>query len=163
MNIVLLFIVLFIIIIVIKFSNFTPIAADTPYDDFPSQKINDELTKKYLNDTVDVRKKIHIIINDSQFKEVLKYTPGLSEFKMSGDPPSISVLKTQGDPTKISKLDNTKLLIKASELIDLINEYIELAQSTTDVYTPDQLKAFNVYYQNMLNNIKIIKGYLEKK
>ena len=162
MNIVLLFIVLLIVIVIIKFSNFAPIAADTPYDDFP-QKNNEELTKKYLDDTLDVRKKIHIIINDPQFKEVLKYTPGLSEFKMSGDPPSISVLKTQGDPTKISKLDTTKLLVKANDLIDLVNEYIKLAQATTDVYKPAKLKSFNVYYQNMLNNIKIIKEYLEKK
>jgi len=121
-------------------------------------------TELYLSQTTDLRNKIGSIINDPDYQILINSVPGQKNYTISGDPPTLTPFITDGDTSKVDSLkdDFPALLAETNELINSLNNYISIAKESQGVYTPEKLNAFLVYYNNMLNNIIVIKKYLEK-
>jgi hypothetical protein len=149
MNISLLLIILLIVLLVLNFK--IKFMAEDP-------------TQMYLSQTNDIRNTISGILNDPDYRILIENVPGQKIYIISGDPPSLTPEIIKGDTSKVESLENIfpKLLGQTNELIDNLNDFIELAEDSTGVYTSEKLNAFMVYYKNMLNNITLIKNYLEK-
>jgi hypothetical protein len=118
-------------------------------------------TQQFLSDTLNDRTIISNILSDSEFMLLVNNVPGQTVFNISGDPPVLSKTISEGNVTKLnsSKLNFSKLSSKCDEIILAINNYISKAQNST-IYTPERLKAFELYYENMVNNISIIRNYI---
>ena len=121
-------------------------------------------TQQFLSDTLNDRTIIANILSDAEFIILMNNVPGPTVFNISGDPPVLTTTVIEGNHEiltglKLSKLKLSKLSSKCDELILAINNYISKAQNST-IYTPDRLKAFELYYENMVNNINRIKQYI---
>ena len=118
-------------------------------------------TKQFLSDTLNDRTIISNILSDSEFMLLVNNVPGQTVFNISGDPPVLSKTISEGNVTKLNGLNFSKLFSKCDEIILAINNYISKAQNST-IYTPERLNAFVLYYENMVNNVNIIKNYILK-
>jgi hypothetical protein len=121
-------------------------------------------TELYLSKTSELRNKIGSIINDPDYQILINSVPGQKNYSIKGDPPTLTPFIIEGDISKVETLreDFFSLRKDTDELIDALNNYISIAKESQGVYTPEKLDAFLVYYNNMLNNIILIKKYLEK-
>jgi hypothetical protein len=121
-------------------------------------------TQVYLSETTNVRNTIAEILNDPNYRILIENVPGQKIYIISGNPPGLTPEIIKGDTSKVDSLKNNfpKLLEQTNELINNLNDFMGLAKDSSGVYTPEKLNAFMVYYNNMLNNITLIKNYLEK-
>jgi len=119
-------------------------------------------TKPFLESTYSDRQAIATIIGDPEYSLLIKYVPEQVFFTISGTPPTLTKDTIPGDASKITQFKgNAKLIEKTNTLMKALSSYINTAQTSTDVYTQDKLKAFVLYYQTMLNNIGIINNFLQ--
>ena len=117
--------------------------------------------QQFLNDTLNDRTIISNILSDSNFEILVNNVPGQTVFNIAGDPPTLTKTISEGNPQKINlNVNLNKLNEKCDQIISAINNYILIAQNSIGVYTPERLDAFVLYYQNMVNNINIIKNYI---
>lgn len=98
------------------------------------------------------------IINDQEYTNIVNQVPGQIELVV--DPKTVQITKEYNKPTGTPDLKKKDFIVsKTKELLDLYNKFIIAAQNDPVVYTPDRLKALTVYYQNKIDNCKIILNY----
>jgi len=117
-------------------------------------------TQEFLKNTLIDRTIISDVLSDENFVFLMNNVPGQTVFNISGTPPVVSKTITQVNPEKIKDLPFSKLIGLCDKIISAINNYILTAKNTNGVYTKERLDAFLIYYENMVNNIIIIKNYI---
>ena len=117
--------------------------------------------KKYLDDTKSVRDTIKDIITNPDYAVLINNVPGQTIFDITGDPPTVTKNILEGDTSKLTDINRTELITLTNNLITALNTFISIASNaSSDVYTPEKLQTFLIYYKNMLNNTQIIFDYL---
>jgi hypothetical protein len=119
------------------------------------------LQTEFTNKIKPLTDKLNKILNDPDYNEIKDLVPGLITYTINKQI-SITPVTSKGDLNKLNELKSKwpSVLEKCKELVLLLEHFIKLAENSVGVYTPEQLKVFVVYYNNIINNTSKIINYI---
>ncbi len=113
---------------------------------------------QFLKENKEIIDGISSIINDKNYISVVEQIP--NQIELNIDQVKTQIVKEYNKPTGTPDLKKKEFVIKKTlELIDYYQRFIQAAENSPNVYTPERLQALKFYYTNKINNCKVVLNY----